>query len=116
MERRSRAGVTLIEVVVAILVLAVGTLALAGSAAVTLRRMSDSARGAAAASVARSRAESSFSRLCAALGSGSQQLLGVRSEWSIAGGAGSADISQRVTYPTRGGDHTDEFLTTAPCG
>ncbi len=116
MEPGSRTGVTLIEVVVAILVLAVGALALAGSAVVTLRRMSDSARGTAAASVARSRAESSFSRPCAALGSGSQRLLGVRSEWSIAGGAGSADIRQRVTYPTRGGDHTDEFLTTAPCG
>ncbi len=116
MQQGFRTGVTLIEVVVAILVLAVGALALAGSAAVTLRRMSDTARGTAAASVVRSRAEQSFSRPCAALGSGSQQLLGVRSEWFIAGGAGSANISQRVTYPTRGGDHSDEFLTAAPCG
>lgn len=116
MEPGSRAGVSLIEVVVAILVLAVGVLALAGSAAVTLRRMSDTARGTAAASVARSRAESSFSRSCAALGSGNERMPGLRSEWSIAGGAGSADITQRVTYPTRGGDHTDEFLTAAPCG
>lgn len=116
MEPGSRTGVTLIEVVVAILVLAVGVLALAGSATVTMWRMSSTARGTAAASVARSRSESSFSRSCAALGSGSERLLGVRSEWSIVGRAGSADINQRVTYPTRGGDHIDEFLTATPCG
>jgi prepilin-type N-terminal cleavage/methylation domain-containing protein len=116
MQNGSRAGVTLIEVVVAILVLAIGALALAGSATVMLRRMSDTARGTAAASVARSRAESSFSRSCAALSNGNEQTLGVQSEWSISGGAGSADIRQRVTYRTRGGDHTDEFLTATPCG
>ncbi len=115
MQNGSRVDVTLIEVVVAILVLGVGVLALAGSATVTLRRMSDTARRTAAASVARSRAESSFSGSCATLSSGNEQTFGVRSEWSIAGRAGSADIRQRVTYPTRGGDHNDEFLTAIPC-
>jgi prepilin-type N-terminal cleavage/methylation domain-containing protein len=109
-------GVTLIEVVVAIVLLGVGALALAGSAGIMLRRMSDSSRGAAAASIAISRAETSFSKSCAALSSGSQRMSGVRSEWFVAGAALSADIRQRVTYSTRGGDHADEFLTTVPCG
>ncbi len=111
-----RRGVTLIEVVIAIVILSVGAIALAGSAAITLRRMSDVSRGSAAASVARSRAETSFSQPCGSLNDGTQSIRGVRSEWSVADGALSADLSQRVTYGTRGGDHVDEFLTTVPCG
>lgn len=111
-----RRGVTLIEVVVAILILSVGALALAGSAAITVRRMSDGSRGSAAAFAARSRAETSFSKPCGSLNDGNRSIRGVRSEWSIADGAFSADLRQRVTYGTRGGDHVDEFLTTVPCG
>ena len=111
-----RAGVTLIEVIVAILLLSAGALALAGSAAVTLRRMSDGSRGSAAASVARSRAEESFSQSCAGLDNGSQRTRGVQSEWSVSGGALSTDVRQRVTYSTKRGEHLDEFLTTVPCG
>src|ERR1700694_2266503 len=111
---KERTGVTLVEIVVAIVALAVGALALAGSAAITLRRMSDSSRGAAAASVARSHSETAFSQSCAALSSGNQRMRGVQSEWSVAGRAASADIRQRVTYTTRGGNHTDDFLTAVP--
>jgi prepilin-type N-terminal cleavage/methylation domain-containing protein len=116
MKRISRAGVTLVEVVVAILVLSVGALALAGSAAVMARRMAESARAGAAVSVGRTRAELSFATRCAALADGDERLLGVRSEWSIAAAAASADISQRITHRTPRGDHFDEFLTAAPCG
>jgi prepilin-type N-terminal cleavage/methylation domain-containing protein len=115
MNRGSSAGFTLVEVVVAILVLTVGALALAGSAAVTVRRMSEGARRSAAASVARVRAESSFATSCLALGGGSEELLGVRSVWSVAATAASTDISQQTTYSTFRGDHTDDFLTAAPC-
>lgn len=113
---RNLRGVTLVEVVVAIVLLAVGGLALAGSAAITVRRMSDSSRGATAASVARARAETSFSESCAALSDGNQRTSGVRSEWSVAGGSSSTDLRQRVIYSTRSGDHVDEFRTTVPCG
>ena len=55
-------GFTLIEVVVAIVLLAVGVFALAGSAAVTVKRMSAAQRTSSAAAAARTRAESLFSR------------------------------------------------------
>lgn len=113
---KERRGFTLIEVVVAIVLLAVGALALAGSAAITLRQMSDSSRSAAVASAARTRAETAFSESCAALSGGNQRSPGIRSDWSFTPGPQSADLRQRVTYGTRGGDHTDEFLTTVPCG
>jgi len=110
-----RRGVTLIELTVALLLLSVGALALAGSAAITLRRMSDGSRGSAAASVARSRAETAFSQPCGSLNDGNQSIRGVRSEWSVAGGPFSTDVRQRVTYSTKRGEHLDEFLTTVPC-
>lgn len=112
---QKRNGLTLVEIVVAILILSVGALALAGTSALMVRRMAESASGAAAASVGRNRLESSFSSPCSALTSGNEQLLGVRSEWSTTGSAYSAAISQHVSYPTRRGAHTDHFLTAAPC-
>jgi len=115
MKRCYRAGVTLIEVVVAMVVLTTGLLALAGSAAVTIRRMAETSRGVSAASVGRSRAESSFALPCVALGSGSETVFGVRSEWSVTRSSAAADITQRITYSTRRGDHADDFMTAVPC-
>ena len=115
MQRRSRTGLTLIEIVVAILVLSVGALAFAGSSAVMVRRLAESARGAAAASAARSRLESSFARACDVLTSGSEQSFGVRSDWSVTGSGRTSDIRQRITYPTLRGSRNEDFLTTAPC-
>ncbi|MFN2602311.1 MAG: prepilin-type N-terminal cleavage/methylation domain-containing protein [Gemmatimonadaceae bacterium] len=112
---RSQVGLTLIEVVVAVLILSVGALALAGSSAVMVRRLSDGARTAAGASVGRRRIESSLAAPCSALAGGSEQIFGVHSEWSVAGTQNSADIKQRVTYPARRGPHSENFISSAPC-
>lgn len=115
MGNESRGGFTLVEVVVAILILATGALALAGSAAVTARRMAEAARRSAAVSMARTRAEFSLALPCASLASGSETIRGVRSDWVVAAGSGSAELSQRVSYPTSRGERSDDFLTSAPC-
>jgi prepilin-type N-terminal cleavage/methylation domain-containing protein len=115
MNDRQRTGFTLIEVLVAILVLAVGVLALAGTTAVTVRRMSQSGHLAAAASVARGRAEFSFADGCTAVTSGTERLLDLHSEWSASPGPASTDLSQSVTFAALHGDHTDTFLTSIPC-
>ena len=112
---KTRQGLTFIEIVVAILILSVGALALAGTSALMVRRISETARSAAAVSVARNRLESSHSLPCSAITSGSEQIFGVRSEWSTTGSAYSADITQHVSYPTRRGAHTEHFLSVAPC-
>ena len=111
----TRAGLTLIEVVIAILILTVGALALAGSSVVMMRRLSDSARTAAGASVGRNRIESSLAAPCSALAGGSEQILGIHSEWSVAGTQNSADIKQRVTYPARRGPHSEDFISSGTC-
>ena len=108
-------GFTLIEVVIAILILSVGALALAGSSAVMVRRLADSSRNSAGASVGRSRIESSFAAPCNALTAGSEQISGIRSEWSVSNAQNSADITQRVTYPTRRGTHSENFKSSIPC-
>lgn len=115
MKRISPTGFTLIEVVVAILLLSLGALALAGSAVVMARRMGESARATTAVSVGRTRAELSFATPCEALAAGSERARGAFSEWSIAAGTVSADITQRITHPATRGDHFDDFLTAAPC-
>jgi len=115
MTMRSQMGLTLIEVVIAILILSVGALALAGSSAVMVRRLSDSARTTAGASVGRTRIESSLAAPCTSLAGGSEQILGVYSEWSVAGTQNSADIKQRVTYPARHGPHSEDFISSVQC-
>lgn len=110
----ARTGFTLIEVMIAVVVLTVGALALAGSSAVTVRRMSENERRATAAGVARNRAESAHAYSCG-LPSGIDQWLSVRSEWWTSAGAYSADIRQKVSYLTRTGTHGDDFLTAVPC-
>ena len=115
MKQRQPTGFTIIEVLVAILVLAVGVLALAGTTAVTVRRMSESGHLAAAASVARARAESSFAESCTAVTSGAERLFDLRSDWSASPGPVSTDLTQSVTFAALRGDHTDSFLTSAPC-
>jgi len=115
MGKESRGGFTLVEVLVAIVILATGALALAGSAALTVRRMAEAARRSAAVSMARSRAESSLASPCGSLASGSETAGGVRSDWVVSTGSGSAELSQRVSYPTTRGSRSDDFLTAAPC-
>lgn len=113
--KESRAGFTLIEVIVAIVMLATGALALAGSAAVTVRRMAEAAHRSAAVAMARSRAESSLASPCLSLASGSETTRGIRSDWVVAVSSASAELTQRVSYPTARGERSDDFITAAPC-
>lgn len=111
----SRPGLTLIEVVIAIVLLSVGALALEGSSALMIRRLAESKRAATSQNIARARSESSIARDCSALTSGSEQTFGVQSQWTVGGNASSLHIEQRLTYPTRRGQHLEKFLTAALC-
>jgi len=112
---RAQRALTLVEIVVAILIFSVGALALAGTSALMARRISETARATVSTSVARNRLESSLSSPCSALTSGTEDLLGVRSEWSTTNATQFAAVSQHVIYRTQRGVHTDHFITAAPC-
>ena len=113
--RKTRGGFTLIEVVISIVLLAAVSLALAGTTAITARRMAESSRRSSAVSMARTRAELSMASPCASLASGSETVRGVQSTWVTTGAVASTELSQRVSYPTSRGERSDDFITAAPC-
>jgi prepilin-type N-terminal cleavage/methylation domain-containing protein len=112
---RRHSGFTLIELVIAIVLLSIGAIALAGSAAAIARQMAISARRSRATMIARSRAEESQSRPCAALSSGSEALPGIRSEWEVSMSSVSAELGQRVEYQSLFGQRADVYRTAASC-
>ena len=91
-------GFTLIEVVVAIAVLAVGILALAGAAAATVRSMADSERVSDAARTAEMERERASSLTCAA-SAGVDSVGGARIVWSASPAGAMLSLSQTISLP-----------------
>lgn len=85
-------GFTLVELIVAIIVLTIGILALASTAGVVARQMSGGAQQTLAAHVAQTRFERLRAVSCASLtvpGMGSDESRGIREVWTVANGNGS---------------------------
>lgn len=117
MRIRSRPGFTLIELVIAAFIFAVGALALEATAAASLRRMRRSADLALAAAVARSRMETLASSRCHLLGSGADTIGPVVSSWAVeqSGSPIIRAVSQTVTYRVDGANRTDSYRSLVPC-
>ncbi len=109
-----RQGVTLIEVVIAILVFSIGGLGLAASAASIVRQLSANSLRVEAGLIARSRAESAHSSGCADLSGGETRSAGIRSVWSVAGSL-PATLDLRIERSDHLGLHTDRFLVGIAC-
>lgn len=113
---KSRRAFTLVEIVVAIMLLSVGVLALAGTAVLVLRLIGAGGTHAVAAATAESRFEILRATPCAALASGSSVARGVQEQWSV-GPAGTRlfDVSDSLSYATAFGAHTQEFRSLVWC-
>lgn len=113
----SRSGFTLIELVVAAFIFAVGALALEATAVASLRRIRRSVDLAFAASVARSRLEVLAASRCDALSSGSNRLRGVVSSWKVEPTALPTvrAVSQTVAYTLDGRPRTDTYRSMVLC-
>jgi prepilin-type N-terminal cleavage/methylation domain-containing protein len=99
-----RSAFTLLEVLVAIVILGGGVLAVASGASGVARMVGDAARHALAASVATARLERLTSATCAALSDGSATTRDIEERWTIAPlGAGPAalQIVVHVRYRVR---------------
>src|SRR5215208_953183 len=98
--RAPRAGFTLVEVVVAVLVLTAGLLGLVGCTAAVLRAMGYAARQARADSAARLRVEWLASRSCAALADGSARDGELEEQWRarVDSLSRTAAVSGEVSY------------------
>jgi len=111
----SKRGLTLIEVIVAMLLFSVGALGMAAASGAITRQMTISLLRSRAATTARSRDEEAHAVGCAGLTSGSETKQGIISTWTVSHGV-TASIDQRIERRGTGQEHTDQFLSSVPCG
>ena len=112
---KARAGFTLVEVMVAMMILTIGLLGLASTSAVVVRQMGDAGRMGVAASVAQSRIEKLRLATCTTASAGSSTARGVSESWTITPQVRSARIDVTVTYSTRRGLRSQSYRSTVPC-
>ena len=111
-----RSGFTLVELLVAMMMFAVGMLALASTAAAVTKMMGGAKRQTIAAQVAQSRIERIRSSPCATLASGTDTVRGVISSWTVVRGTRSVAVTETVTYKmSRAQDRTRTYMTTLSC-
>ena len=113
---KTRAGFTLIELMVAVMVFTVGVLAMMGSSALVMTMIGGSQRRTVATTVAEARLERLRAQSCAAHTNGSAVTRGVNENWEIIPLVRADDVTVRVTFPSSGGRVTSQtFRTYMPC-
>ena len=112
--RLHRAGLTLIEIVVAMLVFSVGALGLAAATGAITRQMTTSLLRSRAAGIARSRDEKAHAGGCASVSGGAEAQQGINSTWRVSPGS-VVTLDQDIERGARIGSQTDRFLSAIPC-
>jgi prepilin-type N-terminal cleavage/methylation domain-containing protein len=109
----ARAGFTLVELVVAMMLFTVGLLALASGAGGVVRLMDMSNRQTLAATMAKSRFETLRSTSCATLASGSSTTRGMTETWTVSPYANQGFTARvTVSYKQRRGTTRQVVLGT----
>lgn len=116
-ERRGRAGFTLVEMMVAVVILAVGLLGLTTTGAYVVRMVSGGQQQTLAASVAQSRLEYLRSLPCASIPTtGTATTRGIKEQWKK--GATNNQvlfIDYNVKYSVAGSARSQNYTFTMPC-
>jgi prepilin-type N-terminal cleavage/methylation domain-containing protein len=115
-----RAGFTIVELLVAIMIFGVGALALAATSATILEMSGNSNRRVVAASLAQSQFEVARSLNCKKLEPGSNTVRGIEYSWSVSKTPNAtdprvADVKLTVTVPERGAARVYTFRNVFPC-
>lgn len=117
-----RSGFTLVEIMVAIVVLSIGVLGLAATAGVVVRQMTGAVHQSVAATVAYSRMERIRTGNCVAMKDSSSPPAGVTTRnvterWTIKGTSGSHVllVYDTITYMVRGKKKTQVYNSEYPC-
>ena len=111
-----RAGFTLVELLVAMMVFAVGMLGLAATAASVTRMMGGAKRQTIAATVAQSRLEKLRSSPCASITSGSETVRGITNVWTVTAVTRGVSVKDSVAFPSsRNKTRSKVYKTTLPC-
>jgi prepilin-type N-terminal cleavage/methylation domain-containing protein len=119
----NRQGFTVVEVLVAVMVLGVGILALVGSSALVTRMIGEGKRATYATQIAQQRMEGfrriamSTSPQCTnlAAATGTATSGRITEQWTITGNAGTRSITARAIYPDGRGVDTVQLSTIVGC-
>jgi prepilin-type N-terminal cleavage/methylation domain-containing protein len=112
--RIERSGVTLIEVIVAILLFSTGALGLAATSAVITRQMTTSLHRSRSSNLARERDEKAHAAGCAAVSSGEETRDGIRATWTVSR-AEITTIDQVLERPAASAVRADRVFSAVPC-
>ena len=114
-------GFTLIEVLIAVVILSVGVLGMVGTAGLVSRMIGQGKRNTQAAMVAMQRMETiretalSTNPRCTALAGGTATTNGVNEIWTVAGAGRSRRIQLIIRYASNRGSVTDTVRTVVSC-
>ena len=112
---RPRHGFTVIEMIIAIMVMSVGILGLAGTARYVAMQMGNGSTQTVAATFATKVADSLSARRCAAIVGGTQTKRGVTITWTVADSTRTKWVTEQVQYKTKSGPKTLNYLTVIQC-
>lgn len=113
---RNRAGVSLVEILVASLVLSVGILGVLGTSKEISEQVGGGMRQTVATGIAQARMDSLASISCsnlASMSSGTATTRGIKEEWTVTDGVNVKTISVSLTVPQR--TKKLKFSTIVPC-
>jgi prepilin-type N-terminal cleavage/methylation domain-containing protein len=114
MNHKAPRGLTLIEIVVAMLVFAIGALGLAASSASLARDIAWNSDRHRASSLARARLETLSASRCAS-GAGTDRAGSVSNDWVATTTASVVTIDQTIKRADSRGSHVDMLHGGAPC-
>ena len=112
--REPTRGFTIVEVLVAIVIMALGVLGLAGTAGSVSRLIGGGAQQTLAANIAMSRFEQLRSTACSNVVAGTATMRGMTESWGVtASGASLYTVTDTVTYVAAGGRHPLPLVFTS---
>ena len=112
----ARRGFTLIEMIIAIIVMSIGIMGLAGTASYVAQQMGGGAAQTVAAALATQVSDSLGSRRCSALVAGSKTRRGVTITWAVSDSSRTKWVTEQVQYkPKRGPTKTINYVTVIQC-
>ena len=112
---RARSGFTVVEVMVAMLVLSLGVLAMVGTAALVQRQMGSAQQQSLAAFAAQTRFEQLRSINCQSIANGSAATRTVTEAWVKKDTARAVIVTDTVHYTTGYGQRFQIYRTTVSC-
>jgi prepilin-type N-terminal cleavage/methylation domain-containing protein len=112
---RARRGFTIIELVVAMVILTMGLLAMAANSAVIGRQVRTSHKMTQASNLAQARFETLRSAQCTTLTGGNQTVGEIVEIWTRTNGTRVVEVTDTVKFNTPNGQQVYAYRTSIPC-